>query len=173
VDDGSERKNRDALKRLVAILASGDRHFDLRHLKDTAVSHPELPLPQLAAQIPQRLTAVDWTGVGEELDEFGAPTIGPILSEGECAALTAVYTPHQAFRSRVVMARHGFGRGEYQYFSNPLPEPIQALREGSFRGCHHLPTDGTSCWASRSATRTSWRSSSSAATPPARHYRRH
>jgi hypothetical protein len=132
VDDGSERKNRDALKRPVAILASGDRHFDLRHLKDTAVSHPELPLPQLAAQIPQRLTAVDWTGVGEELDEFGAPTIGPILSEGECAALTAVYTPHQAFRSRVVMARHGFGRGEYQYFSNPLPEPIQALREGLF-----------------------------------------
>ena len=51
-----------------------------------------------------------------------------LLSENECAALAASYADDALFRSRIVMARHGFGRGEYKYFADPLPELVAALR---------------------------------------------
>jgi hypothetical protein len=54
--------------------------------------------------------------------------VGPLLGADECAALSAHYDDDTRFRSRVVMARHGFGRGEYKYFAYPLPDPIAALR---------------------------------------------
>src|SRR3954469_3372015 len=114
------------------MLALGERHFAVCLAWDATMSQPNSPLAHLAAQIPPRAAAVDWTRVGEELDEFGAAIIGPLISEKECAALAALYHQVQAFRSRVVTARHGFGRGEYQYFADPLPEPIQALREGLY-----------------------------------------
>ena len=75
-----------------------------------------------------RVDAVDWTRVGDDLDARGAATIARLLAPDECAALTALYTDDAAFRSRVVMARHGFGRGEYKYFAYPLPDPIAELR---------------------------------------------
>jgi hypothetical protein len=72
--------------------------------------------------------AIDWTGVASELDAHGCATVGPLLSPRECRAIAGLYGSDRPFRSRVVMARHGFGRGEYQYFSYPLPEKVADLR---------------------------------------------
>ncbi|MDB5412727.1 MAG: hypothetical protein JWR10_1062 [Rubritepida sp.] len=74
------------------------------------------------------LAGLDWARIGAELDAEGAATTGVLLSLEQCAALTALYDEEGRFRSRVVMARHGYGRGEYQYFANPLPPDVLALR---------------------------------------------
>jgi hypothetical protein len=75
-----------------------------------------------------RVAALDWSGIAAALDAHGCATTGALLTPPECAALARAYADEQLFRSRVIMARHGFGRGEYQYFAYPLPEPIAALR---------------------------------------------
>jgi hypothetical protein len=62
------------------------------------------------------------------LDTYGCAVIEELLSAQDCARLAASYDDAALFRSRVVMSRHGFGRGEYKYFSYPLPEPIASLR---------------------------------------------
>ncbi len=71
---------------------------------------------------------IDWDRVGEELDAFGCAVIPGLLSPDDCRAAAALYERPTLFRSRVVMERHGFGRGEYQYFAYPLPAPLEALR---------------------------------------------
>jgi hypothetical protein len=71
---------------------------------------------------------VDWVGVGASLDAQGSAVIEGLVSPGECDALAALYPEEEIFRSRVVMARHGFGRGEYKYFHYPLPQQISKLR---------------------------------------------
>jgi hypothetical protein len=75
-----------------------------------------------------RLTALDWQRIAEELDAYGCAVIGGLLSGDECAALVKSYESDALFRSRVVMSRHGYGRGEYKYFAYPLPEIVAALR---------------------------------------------
>jgi len=72
--------------------------------------------------------AIDWPSVSRSLDAQGSAVIGRLLSPDECDALVALYPGETRFRSRVVMAKHGFGRGEYKYFSYPLPELISGLR---------------------------------------------
>ena len=62
------------------------------------------------------------------LDKYGYSITPSLLSEAECAVLTALYDDDARFRSKVIMKRHGFGSGEYKYFAYPLPEKIQALR---------------------------------------------
>jgi hypothetical protein len=76
--------------------------------------------------------AADWVRIGEELDAHGAAVLPGLLSAGACSALAAHYSRNELFRSRVIMARHGFGRGEYQYFNYPLPEPVGSLRTALF-----------------------------------------
>ncbi|WP_288381643.1 2OG-Fe(II) oxygenase [uncultured Massilia sp.] len=71
---------------------------------------------------------IAWERVGEELDAFGCAVIPGLLALDDCRAAAALYERANLFRSRVVMERHGFGRGEYQYFSYPLPAPLEALR---------------------------------------------
>jgi hypothetical protein len=71
---------------------------------------------------------VDWTDLEQGLDRAGCAVVPSLLTHGECDALIALYPRDEAFRSRVVMARHGFGRGEYKYFSYPLPPLIEELR---------------------------------------------
>ncbi len=66
--------------------------------------------------------------VESDLDLYGCSLLRSVLSPQECEALSASYCEHERFRSRVVMGRHGFGRGEYQYFAYPLPELIARLR---------------------------------------------
>ena len=71
---------------------------------------------------------LDWPNLAATLDAAGAAATPPLLTPRECEALAALYDDAAQFRSRVVMARHGFGRGEYQYFDYPLPKPVVALR---------------------------------------------
>jgi hypothetical protein len=71
---------------------------------------------------------IDWEQVGEELDAFGCAVIPGLLAAKDCEAAAALYERPALFRSRVVMERHGFGRGEYQYFAYPLPAPLASLR---------------------------------------------
>jgi hypothetical protein len=78
--------------------------------------------------IDMRTEALDWAAMASSLDAHGCSVTGPLLTAEECEALAARYAEDKPFRSRVIMARHGFGRGEYKYFAYPLPELIQALR---------------------------------------------
>ncbi len=71
---------------------------------------------------------LDWDRIVGDLDAHGCATTGPLLSAAECQALTASYGNDAQFRSRVVMARHGFGRGEYKYFDYPLSGIVAELR---------------------------------------------
>ncbi|WP_233591640.1 2OG-Fe(II) oxygenase [Corallococcus sp. AB011P] len=71
---------------------------------------------------------MDWEGAGRELDARGCAVLEQLLTPDECEALALLYDVDDAFRSRVVMARHGFGRGEYKYFDHPLPEVVTELR---------------------------------------------
>jgi uncharacterized protein len=76
-----------------------------------------------------KLTNVDWPRIARELDDSGAAMVPGLLSPAECLSLVTMYPDNSQFRSRVVMARHGFGRGEYKYFDYPLPALVQDLRE--------------------------------------------
>jgi hypothetical protein len=79
--------------------------------------------------IDTRLSSLDWDQIAVELDARGWATTGPLLTEDERLELSAAYDDDQLFRSTVVMARHGFGRGEYRYFAYPLPDLVQTFRE--------------------------------------------
>ncbi|HEY0505717.1 MAG TPA: 2OG-Fe(II) oxygenase [Lysobacter sp.] len=80
----------------------------------------------------QRIGWLDWAGIGRDLDARGHALIPGLLDEAECAALAALYDRPGGFRSRVVMARHGFGSGEYRYFDYPLPDTVALLREALY-----------------------------------------
>lgn len=74
------------------------------------------------------LNAIDWTRVESDLDNDGWAIVAGALTPEECATLSGLYERDEMFRSRVVMARHGFGKGEYKYFSYPLPPAVAELR---------------------------------------------
>ncbi|MFZ5675972.1 MAG: 2OG-Fe(II) oxygenase [Pseudomonadota bacterium] len=70
----------------------------------------------------------DWTAVAKELDTHGAAVLTGLLRPEDCAQLAAIYPEKEPFRSHIIMSRHGFGRGEYKYFTYPLPDIIARLR---------------------------------------------
>ena len=74
------------------------------------------------------MRAVDWQKIEHDLDAHGNAVIERLISPKQCAALAGLYPEEKPFRSRVVMAKHGFGQGEYKYFAYPLPELIRRLR---------------------------------------------
>jgi uncharacterized protein len=76
----------------------------------------------------ERVHGLAWERLAADLDATGSAVVERLLSAGECADLVGLYTDAGVFRSRVIMARHGFGRGEYQYFSYPLPRVVSSLR---------------------------------------------
>jgi len=78
--------------------------------------------------IAARIAAVDWERAARDLDAQGCAVMKGLLSVQECRALAGLYSDDSHFRSRVVMGRHGFGRGEYKYFCYPLPAVIAELR---------------------------------------------
>ena len=82
--------------------------------------------------IADRIEGIDWEQVSHDLDAHGHAMIEHLLSSEECETLAALYSHDEIFRSRVVMARHGFGRGEYKYFSYPLPDFIADLRRALY-----------------------------------------
>jgi hypothetical protein len=75
-----------------------------------------------------RLSAADWPRLTAELDERGAAAVPGLFDRDTCRAIAAAYDDEEMFRSRVIMAKHGFGRGEYRYFDYPLPFDLAALR---------------------------------------------
>ncbi len=75
-----------------------------------------------------RAAAVDWSQVSTDLDAQGWAVQPKLLAAAECEAVAALYDQGPGFRSQVIMERHGFGRGEYRYFSYPLPLLVQDLR---------------------------------------------
>src|ERR671921_411471 len=86
----------------------------LRHTRESDIDH--------------RLNTVDWTDLSAHIDAYGWATVPKILTADECRALAGLYDHAGRFRSHVIMARHGFGRGEYKYFSYPLPHIVERLR---------------------------------------------
>jgi uncharacterized protein len=74
----------------------------------------------------------DWARIERDLDAQGNAVLDGLLSALECDALASLYDDDTLFRSRIVMARHGFGRGEYKYFDYPLPDRVAALRTGLY-----------------------------------------
>jgi uncharacterized protein len=89
--------------------------------KAAVVSKPE-------TGVASRVEAIDWVQVESELDANGCAVLKRLLSPDECRGLAALYPDDTHFRSRIVMSRHGFGRGEYKYFAYPLPGVIGELR---------------------------------------------
>ncbi len=90
-------------------------------------------MPVLRKEIPadtdvDRVSTFDWTRISQDLDEHGNAVLPELLSAEECEALASLYPKDEPFRSRVVMQRHGFGKGEYKYFRYPLPRIIADLR---------------------------------------------
>ena len=79
--------------------------------------------------LPARVQSLDWPRALNTLQADGLALFPQLLDQSECAALRATYADEKNFRSRIVMERYNFGRGEYRYFADPLPLPVQALRE--------------------------------------------
>jgi len=76
--------------------------------------------------------AIDWHAIASSFDEQGYATTPRLLEAAECDALAALYPREEVFRSRVVMQRHAFGRGEYKYFRYPLPKTVERLRQAIY-----------------------------------------
>ncbi|WP_447785178.1 2OG-Fe(II) oxygenase [Pseudomonas germanica] len=77
---------------------------------------------------PSRLDSLDWASLERQLDQDGYAIVRSLLLTKTCDQLSALYQQTEPFRSQVIMARHGFGRGEYKYFRYPLPTPVERLR---------------------------------------------
>jgi uncharacterized protein len=92
------------------------------NVKDFARTAP------LSRDIVARVAAIGWQEVTSDLDAQGCAVLKELLLPDECRALAALYSDEEHFRSRIVMGRHGLGRGEYKYFSYPLPDTIAQLR---------------------------------------------
>jgi uncharacterized protein len=86
---------------------------------------PEDPRPP---GIAERVRALDWQRLSQDLDAQGNALVEGLLTRRECQRIAQGYADDSAFRARVVMSRHGFGRGEYRYFAYPLPQSVAALR---------------------------------------------
>ncbi len=93
-----------------------------------AMEHLGAPLPGTPPPAERRVVGVDWAGVGADLDTRGWALLPGLISPGECASIADRYDDDAHFRSRIVMAWHGFGRGEYKYFAYPLPPLLAELR---------------------------------------------
>jgi hypothetical protein len=78
--------------------------------------------------VAERLSRVAWERVESDLDEYGGAILERLLSSEECEAVARMYPDDALFRSHIVMARHGFGRGEYKYFRYPLPKIVEEMR---------------------------------------------
>lgn len=95
-----------------------------------------------AEDVAARMETLDWERVLQDLDAQAYALIESLVTQEECAALARLYPVEGIFRSRVVMGRHGFGRGEYKYFSYPLPDIIAGLRTSIYP--HLVPL--ANCW---------------------------
>jgi len=97
------------------------------HTLSCSPSHHNLQAPGAPG-----LPAYDWHGIEQTLGEQGHAVLPALLDPAQCARLAARYPQDALYRSRIVMSRHGFGRGEYKYFAYPLPAPLHALRHALY-----------------------------------------
>jgi uncharacterized protein len=86
------------------------------------------PTATIAASAEARITAFDWDALIGELDSYGCAVLPRLLTPEECRSVAMLYRDESHFRSHVIMARHGFGKGEYRYFRYPLPDLIVGVR---------------------------------------------
>jgi hypothetical protein len=93
-----------------------------------ALAHSATSESMTKLGINERVDSLDWNQIGKALDGQGHALLSGLLTPEETRSLSNLYSDDRVFRSRVVMARHGFGRGEYKYFDYPLPNLIGALR---------------------------------------------
>ncbi|HWM28611.1 MAG TPA: 2OG-Fe(II) oxygenase, partial [Woeseiaceae bacterium] len=84
--------------------------------------------PQSARGIATRIEARNWSEVADNLDADGFTLLPGLLADDECDSIARLYDDDASFRSRIVMARHGYGKGEYKYFRYPLPQLVSELR---------------------------------------------
>lgn len=87
------------------------------------------------------IRTADWPGVARDLDAYGHAVLPGLLEPGECADTAALFDDARRFRSHVVMARHGFGSGEYKYFADPLPPLVEGLRTALYARLAPLAND--------------------------------
>ncbi|HET8728693.1 MAG TPA: 2OG-Fe(II) oxygenase, partial [Alphaproteobacteria bacterium] len=87
-----------------------------------------IPSASAVVSAVERVGAYDWNALARELNDHGCAVLESLLSPEECGGIAALYPQEQHFRSHVVMARHGFGKGEYRYFKYPLPGILGELR---------------------------------------------
>lgn len=80
----------------------------------------------------ERISALDWLGIAAALDAHGCAVVNGLVAPEACTELAALYDTEDAFRSRIVMARHGFGRGEYKYLAYPLPPLVSEIRAAMY-----------------------------------------
>jgi len=97
-------------------------------MNDLARVHATSSAPGIAARLKDR----DWYQIESELDAEGCAVIRQLASGKECNALAGLYNKDEIFRSRVIMTRHGFGKGEYKYFRYPLPEMVRKFRARAY-----------------------------------------
>jgi uncharacterized protein len=99
-------------------------------------------LERHAARSPEaiaaRVEAIDWRATATDLDSQGWALFPNLLTPAECREIAGLYAGGGRFRSRVVMARHGFGRGEYQYFAYPLPDLVEGLRSALYQAVNEI-----------------------------------
>jgi hypothetical protein len=88
----------------------------------------KMPATPVAAAAVDRVAALDWNKLTEQLDGFGNAAIEGLLTPDECLAVSSLYPDDRQFRSHVHMGRHGFGKGEYKYFKYPLPDIVAGFR---------------------------------------------
>jgi uncharacterized protein len=93
----------------------------------------------------QRIDDLDWPALEQSLEQDGSAIIRNLLSPTQCQGLSALYAETGLFRSKVIMARHGFGRGEYQYFCYPLPDLVQQLRQSLYPALVPLANRWNAC----------------------------
>lgn len=84
------------------------------------------------ASLTARINRLDWAALEDALEHTGLAAAPGVLAPEACAEIAALYDEPHRFRSKVLMARHGFGRGEYQYFSDPLPPVVAELRRALY-----------------------------------------
>lgn len=89
----------------------------------------------------ERIDRIDWNRMARDLADGGSAVAEALITPQECAALSALYARRDVFRSRVVMARYAFGKGEYQYFSYPLPDLVSTLRTALYRRLAPIAND--------------------------------
>ena len=98
--------------------------------QELPLTNPNISIPATTdSPVVARIAELDWMSIGEQLDSRGFAIINRLLSVDECRGVRERYHEDHLYRSRVLMQRHGFGQGEYKYFSYPLPPLITELRK--------------------------------------------